>query len=88
MDRARFPYVQEPFALGDVSFHSGFTFHRAPPNETAQPRKVMTVIYMDRDITITEPVNDFQRNDLKSWMPGGRIGDVPDGPLNPILHEV
>ena len=48
----------------------------------------MTVIYMDRDIEVTEPVNDSQRNDLESWMPGARVGKVPTGPLNPILHEV
>jgi len=87
MDRERFPYVQEPFALGDVSFHSGYTFHRAPANQSDRPRKVMTVIYVDRDIEITEPVNDFQRNDLESWMPEGRVGEVPGGPLNPVLFE-
>jgi ectoine hydroxylase-related dioxygenase (phytanoyl-CoA dioxygenase family) len=88
MDREQFPYVQEPFALGDVSFHSGFTFHRAPANESDQARKVMTVIYMDRDIEVAEPVNDSQRNDLEAWMPGTRVGEVPTGPLNPILYEV
>jgi Phytanoyl-CoA dioxygenase (PhyH) len=88
MDREQFPYVQEPFALGDVSFHSGFTFHRAPANEGDQARKVMTVIYMDRDIEVAEPVNDSQRNDLEAWMPGARVGEVPTGPLNPILYEL
>jgi hypothetical protein len=88
MDREQFPYVQEPFALGDVSFHSGLTFHRAPANESDQARKVMTVIYMDRDIEVAEPVNDSQRNDLEAWMPGARVGEVPSGPLNPILYEV
>ena len=61
MDREQFPYVQEPFALGDVSF---------------------------RDIEVAEPVNDSQRNDLEAWMPGARVGEVPTGPLNPILYEV
>jgi hypothetical protein len=87
MDRERYPYVQEPFALGDVSFHSGFTFHRAPANESDRARKVMTVIYMDRDIEVREPVNDSQRDDLDAWMLGARLGESPTGPLNPILHE-
>jgi hypothetical protein len=87
MEREQFPYLQEPFALGDVSFHSGFTFHRAPANESDQARKVMTVIYMDRDIEVAEPVNDSQRNDLEAWMPGAHVGEVPTGPLNPILYE-
>src|SRR5262249_52106691 len=32
--------VQEPFALGDVSFHLGWTLHRAGPNKTTMPRRV------------------------------------------------
>lgn len=87
MDRERFPYVQEPFALGDVSFHCGFTFHRAPANLSDRPRRVMTVIYMDRDIKVTEPINKDQRVDLEAWLADARIGESPDGPLNPVLYE-
>jgi hypothetical protein len=87
MDREQFPYVERPFALGDVSFHYGYTFHRAPPNRSDAPREVMTVIYMDRDITVTEPTNDEQRGDLEAWLPEARIGATPDGPLNPVLYE-
>jgi Phytanoyl-CoA dioxygenase (PhyH) len=87
MDEEQFPYVERPFALGDVSFHYGLTFHRAPPNESKQPRKVMTIIYMDRDITVSEPANDEQRGDLKAWLAETRIGATPDGPLNPVLFE-
>jgi ectoine hydroxylase-related dioxygenase (phytanoyl-CoA dioxygenase family) len=87
MDRERFPYVERPFALGDVSFHYGYTFHRAPPNQSKQPRKVMTIIYMDRDITVSEPANAEQRGDLETWLPGARIGATPVGPLNPLLYE-
>jgi hypothetical protein len=35
-----------PFALGDVSFHSGWTLHRAGPNRTAAPREAHTVQYV------------------------------------------
>jgi hypothetical protein len=87
MERERFPYVQEPFALGDVSFHYGFTFHRAPANLSDRPRRVMAVIYMDRDIKVTEPINKDQRGDLEAWLAGARIGESPDGPLNPVLYE-
>lgn len=87
MDREIFPYVQEPFALGDVSFHYGLTFHRAPANISDRPRRVMTVIYMDRDIKVTEPINENQRGDLEAWLVGARIGESPDGPLNPVLYE-
>jgi hypothetical protein len=87
MEREQFPYVERPFALGDVSFHLGYTFHRAPPNRSDEPRKVMTIIYMDRDITVAQPANDEQRGDLEAWLPGATIGVIPDGPLNPVLFE-
>jgi ectoine hydroxylase-related dioxygenase (phytanoyl-CoA dioxygenase family) len=87
MERERFPYVQEPFALGDVSFHLGFTFHRAPANLSDRPRRVMTVIYMDRDIKVSEPINENQRGDLEAWLGDARIGESPNGPLNPVLYE-
>jgi len=44
--------VEEAFELGEVSFHSGWTFHRAGRNLTGRPREVMTVIYMDEFIGI------------------------------------
>lgn len=82
-----FPLSQEPYALGDVSYHAGWTFHRAEPNTTDIPRRVMTIIYMDADIVIHEPVNDAQRNDLASQMPGAKPGDVPNTPMNPVLYR-
>ena len=87
MERERFPYVQEPFALGDLSFHYGSTFHRAPANFSDRPRRVMTVIYMDRDMKVAEPINEDQRGDLEAWLVDARVGEVPDGSLNPVLYE-
>jgi ectoine hydroxylase-related dioxygenase (phytanoyl-CoA dioxygenase family) len=84
--RQDFPLVDTPYRLGDASFHGGWTFHRASPNRSATPRRVMTVIYMDADITVSEPTNDFQRADLKDWMPGTEIGATPRSPLNPVLY--
>jgi ectoine hydroxylase-related dioxygenase (phytanoyl-CoA dioxygenase family) len=81
-----FPLSAEPYALGDVSYHLGWTFHRAEPNTLGTPRRVMTVIYMDADIRVTEPTNDNQRADLATWMPGAQPGEVPDTPLNPVLY--
>ena len=81
-----FPLVEEPYRLGDASFHSGWTFHRASPNKSTAPRRVMTVIYMDADITVTEPANDFQQADLRDWMLGTPVGTVPRSPLNPVLY--
>ena len=81
-----FEDVVEPFALGDASFHRGWTFHHAGPNRGTVPRRVMTVIYMDADIRVTEPTNTNQIDD-RAWMPGTEIGQVPDTPLNPVLYD-
>lgn len=83
----RFPEATTPYRLGDVSYHLGWTFHRAGPNRSDQPRRVMTVIYMDADMTIDEPVNEYQHNDLRSWMPGCSPGDIAASPLNPVLYD-
>lgn len=79
--------VVEPYAAGDVSFHLGWTLHRAGPNTTTEPRKVHTVIYMDVDMRLAEPRNPNQEADHRAWTPSTRIGDVMADPLNPVLHE-
>lgn len=82
----QFDDVVRPFALGDASFHRGWTFHHAGSNEGTEPRRVMTVIYMDADIRIAEPTNEAQVSDLK-FMAGAEIGQVPDTPANPVLFD-
>ncbi len=80
-----FKHVIEPFELGEVSFHSGWVFHRAGANASEQMRKVMTVIYMDKDMILKQPENDNQINDWNTWCPGAMIGEVINSPINPIL---
>ncbi len=58
--------VYEPYDLGEVSFHLGWTLHRAGPNTTDQPRKVHTVIFMDQDMTLAEPKNKNQQADWET----------------------
>lgn len=82
-----FPHVIEAFDLGEVSFHSGWVFHRAGANTTDKMRKVMTVIYMDKDMTLKAPENDGQQNDWDTWCPGVEIGCVVNSSINPILFE-
>jgi ectoine hydroxylase-related dioxygenase (phytanoyl-CoA dioxygenase family) len=79
--------VQEPFALGDVSFHLGWTLHRAGPNTTPHTRRVFTIIYMDIDMRLAAPKNNNQQNDWDTWTPSTKIGAIMDDPLNPILYE-
>ena len=82
-----FRVVDEPFELGEVSFHLGWTFHRAGPNRSHNPRSVMTVIYMDRDMRLKAPENHMQQQDWEKWCPGAVVGEVIDTPKNPILFE-
>lgn len=80
--------VCEPYGEGDVSFHLGWTLHRAGPNTSDRPRKVHTVIYMDVDMRLAEPRNANQRNDHEAWTPSTRVGEIMDDPLNPVLAVV
>ncbi len=82
-----FTKVVEPFDIGEISFHMGWIFHRAGPNSTQQMRKVMTIIYMDKDMTLMEPKNENQVADWEAWCPGAKIGEVINTPLNPVLYQ-
>ena len=75
------------FDLGDVSFHAGWTFHRAGANTTDRPREVMTIIYMDEDMRLVSPKNRNQIADIERWCPGVRVEDVVASPLNPIVYS-
>ena len=81
-----FNLSEAPFDLGEVSFHSGWTYHRAGANVSGKARKVMTMIYMDKDIKVTSPKNNYQEADWKKWLSGKEIGSVADGELNPVLY--
>ncbi|WP_337041382.1 phytanoyl-CoA dioxygenase family protein [Emticicia sp. 17c] len=76
-----------PFDLGEVSYHAGWTYHRAGANLSGKPRKVMTMIYMDKDIRIIEPTNRYRIADWQTWLDAKPVGNIADGPLNPILYQ-
>lgn len=82
-----FRMEESAFALGDVSFHAGWTFHRAGANSTSHPREVMTVIYMDENIRLAAPKNKNQVNDVDRWCPGVPVGQIIASPLNPVLFS-
>lgn len=50
-------------------------------------RKVMTVIYMDKDMKLKRPENANQIADWETWCPGAEVGKAIDTPLNPVLYE-
>jgi ectoine hydroxylase-related dioxygenase (phytanoyl-CoA dioxygenase family) len=82
-----FPHVIEPFDAGEISFHSGWVFHRAGANVTNTMRKVMTIIYMDQDMKLKNPENKNQIHDWNTWCPGAKIGEIINSPINPVLYS-
>jgi ectoine hydroxylase-related dioxygenase (phytanoyl-CoA dioxygenase family) len=82
-----FRHVIEPFDAGEISFHSGWVFHRAGANRTNQMRKVMTIIYMDKNMKLKNPENKNQVHDWNTWCPGAVIGEEINSPINPVLYE-
>jgi len=82
-----YPLDEAAFDLGEISFHYGWTFHRAAPNTSDRARAVMTVIYIEDGIRVIEPKTKNHQSDLKNWMPGAQVGEIVDTPLNPVLYR-
>ncbi len=82
-----FNHVIEAFDIGEISFHSGWVFHRAGANITNEMRKVMTIIYMDKDMILKNPDNKNQIHDWNTWCPDAKIGEIINSPLNPVLYS-
>jgi ectoine hydroxylase-related dioxygenase (phytanoyl-CoA dioxygenase family) len=72
-------------AVGDATFHAGWTLHRAPANPTGRHRPVMTVIYFADGTRVSEPTDDLQRFDLAVWLKGLAPGDLAASARNPLL---
>ncbi|MBD2699598.1 phytanoyl-CoA dioxygenase family protein [Spirosoma sp. BT702] len=87
LQKQNFNVHDTPFELGEVSYHAGWTFHRAGPNVSDKPRKVMTMIYMDKDQTIIQPRNQYQIADHETWLNSLPIGSQPQDEMNPILFS-
>lgn len=83
----KFEHVIEPFDVGEISFHRGWLYHRAGPNVSGNMRKVMTMIYMDKDTLLKTPENHNQQADWDAWCPGATVGQIVNTPLNPVLYE-
>jgi ectoine hydroxylase-related dioxygenase (phytanoyl-CoA dioxygenase family) len=82
------PMEESAFDLGDVSFHSGWTFHRAGPNKSGKTREVMTIIYIEDGIRLAAPNSKAQQRDWEVWMPGVEIGGLVASSRNPVMYRV
>jgi ectoine hydroxylase-related dioxygenase (phytanoyl-CoA dioxygenase family) len=85
MARHGFDFTSGPFDLGEVSFHLGWTFHKAGANRSARPRAVMTVIYMDAAMRMAEALSAAQQNDADQWCPGAQPGAPIATSKNPLV---
>lgn len=85
MARHGFEFSSGAFELGEVSFHLGWTFHKAGANTSGRPRSVMTVIYMDAAMRLVPALNAVQANDRDQWCPGAREGELIATRKNPVV---
>ena len=77
----------QQMAAGDVTFHSGWTLHNAPGNDSDRVREVMTIIYYADGVRISPADNPNRENDLKVWFPGLQPGDMAATDLNPLVYS-
>src|ERR1035437_5538775 len=81
------PLDEAPFDIGEISYHLGWTFHRAGPNKSNRPREVMTIIYFDKDAKVSVPNTKRQADDLSGCLPGLKPGELADCPLTQVLFS-
>lgn len=82
-----YPESIAPYEVGDVSFHYGWTFHRAGPNLTEKPRNAFGVVYMDGDVRLTAPRGGRPIEALSAWSPGARVGELLNSDRHPIVFQ-
>ena len=75
--------VEEPFDLGEVSFHHNLSFHTASENKTTQSRVVLANTYFaDGARVVNNPT--MISGDWKKFVPETKPGEIVSSNLNPI----
>lgn len=87
MRSSNFRQDETPFDLGDVSFHSPVTYHRAGANHTDEYRKVFTIIYISEDARMTQLTSRAKEHDARSWCPGIEPGEIMASEINPLVYS-
>jgi ectoine hydroxylase-related dioxygenase (phytanoyl-CoA dioxygenase family) len=87
MREQNYPIVNTPFDLGEVSFHAGWTFHRADPNRSDRMRSVMTIIYMEDGMRLAKPTTKHREHDRGAFMSDVEIGAIIDGKMTPVIYR-
>jgi ectoine hydroxylase-related dioxygenase (phytanoyl-CoA dioxygenase family) len=82
-----YPVVESgAMKAGDATFHSGWTLHGAPGNGSTTMRAVMTIIYFADGVRVGPTDNENRQNDLQSWLPGLKTGEIAASELNPLVY--
>jgi hypothetical protein len=71
---------------GDATFGARWTLHGAPGNPTQDIREVMDIIYFAKGTRVFEPKKQSQQNDLNTWAPGVKPGELAASALNPLQY--
>jgi ectoine hydroxylase-related dioxygenase (phytanoyl-CoA dioxygenase family) len=87
MQEHNYPLDDTPFDLGEVSFHYGWTFHRAGRNVSDKPRAVMTIIYMDEDMRLIEPNTKAREGDRAAFASDVEVGGIMNGRMTPVIYS-
>jgi hypothetical protein len=87
MKEQNYPLDDTPFDLGEVSFHYGWTFHRAGRNVSSKPRAVMTIIYMDEDMRLVAPHTKAREGDRAAFAADVEVGAVMNGKMTPVIYH-
>jgi hypothetical protein len=86
------------FSLGDVAFHSGWTLHSAPVNQSNHVREVIVIVYYADGAHISciknasestsfqeQFAESMRKETLASCFPGLGSGDLAQTEMNPIV---
>ena len=79
--------VEEPFELGEVSFHHNLSFHTASENKTNQSRIVLANTFF-ADGARVENNPTMISGDWKKFIPDTNPGEIVSSNLNPICWPV
>ncbi|CAN5538210.1 hypothetical protein BH10ACT10_BH10ACT10_05430 [soil metagenome] len=74
----------EPFAVGDVSFHSAVCFHTAGPNLTTQPRRALATTYFADGARVVDSPTLIS-GAWRDFLPGVEPGGLAATELNPVV---
>jgi ectoine hydroxylase-related dioxygenase (phytanoyl-CoA dioxygenase family) len=79
--------VEEPFELGEVSFHHNLSFHTASGNKTNQSRIVLANTYFADGARVVDNPTMIS-GDWKKFIPDTHPGEIVSSNLNPICWPV